>query len=233
MKKISTSALTKVLNIDSKEFIDLLEENWYIEIKNKSLFSSDKIKVLTDKWIKNGWELKTGTKFGDYIVWPEDFNPSHVEIIKQSDYISVSHIAEQFSKSARKMNLIFSELGWIEPNLKGWKLTKFWEQIGWKEFVIQKSWATYTKWPLDITKNSSLLHSLWMNSEVKTEIKTTDSLNFRDKFPAQYRTKDGHMVRSRWMVTISHMPTNVNSQSKKMSILIFISQLKNDQKPFI
>jgi hypothetical protein len=49
MKKISTSALTKKLNIESKQFIDLLEKNGYIIIKNKSLFSSDKIKVLTEK----------------------------------------------------------------------------------------------------------------------------------------------------------------------------------------
>lgn len=202
MKKISTSALTKKLNIESKEFTNLLEENWYIEIKNKSLFSSDKIKVLTDKWIQNGWELKTGTKFGDYIVWPEDFNPFHSEAVNKDDYISVSHVAEEFNKSARKMNLIFSELGWIEPNLKWWKLTKFWAQIWGKEFVIQKSWATYTKWPLDITKNSSLLHSLWIKTEEKTVEKSTDCHNFRDTFPAQYRTKDGHMVRSRWETLI-------------------------------
>ena len=36
MKKISTSALARILNIDWKEFIQLLEENWYIEVKNKS-----------------------------------------------------------------------------------------------------------------------------------------------------------------------------------------------------
>lgn len=205
MKKISTSALTKKLNIESKKFIDLLEENWYIAIKNKSLFSSEKIKVLTEKWIQNGWELKTGTKFGDYIVWPEDFNPFEIEVVNQDDYVSVSRLAEDFNTSARKMNLIFSELGWIEPNLKGWKLTKFGAQIWGKEFVIQKSWATYTKWPENITKNNSLLHSLWIKTQNKTEHKpdnTQDSQNFRDTFPAQYRTKDGHMVRSRWETLI-------------------------------
>ena len=145
MKKISTSALIKVLNVESKEFIDLLEDNWYISIKNKSMFSSEKVKVLTEKWKESGGELKTGTKFGDYIVWPEDFNPFHSEVVNKDDYISVSHVAEEFNKSARKMNLIFSELGWIEPNLKWWKLTKFGAQIWGKEFVIQKSWATYTK----------------------------------------------------------------------------------------
>jgi len=49
MKKISTSALARILKVDSKELIDLLIDNSFINIKSKSLFSSEKIKVLTEK----------------------------------------------------------------------------------------------------------------------------------------------------------------------------------------
>ena len=209
MKKISTSALIKKLNTDSKEFINLLEENWYIEIKNKSLFSSDKIKVLTEKWINDGGELKTGTKFWDYIVWPEDFNPFQSSVITHIEYITVSKLSENFWLSARKMNNIISELWWIEHNLKGWKLTKFWSKIWGKELIIEKSWATYTKWPIDIKENKSLLASLGIKSEdpvEKISEKEVDNLaepiDYRKKFPAQIRTKDGHYVRSRWEALI-------------------------------
>lgn len=209
MKKISTSALAKHLKANWKEFIELLKDNWYIEVKNKSLFSSDKIKTLTQKWKSNWWEMKTWTKFWDYIVWPEDFDPFKSLNIENIKYISVSTLAEIFWLSARKMNHIISELWWIEQNLKWWKLTKFWETIWGKELVINKTWATYTKWPSNIKENNSLLNSLWKSDEVKEmkketkEIKSVE-LNFREKFPAQYRTKDWHNVRSRWELVIDN-----------------------------
>jgi hypothetical protein len=208
MKKISTSALSKILNTDWKEFIKLLEENWYIEIKNKSLFSSDRIKILTLKWKENWWEMKTWTKFWDYIIWPENFNPFNSSNV---EYISVSVLAEGFWYWARKMNQIISELWWIEPNLKWWKLTKFWEKIWGKEFLINKTWATYTKWPISIKENPSLLSSIWQKNTnsnkvviKEKKIKNSKELNFREKFPAQYRTKDWHNVRSRWELVIDN-----------------------------
>lgn len=211
MKKISTSALAKNLNIDWKEFIKLLEDNWYIQIKNKSLFSSEKIKALTKKWIEKWWELKTWTKFWDYIVWPDDFNILNELNINNIEYISISILAENFSYSARKMNQIISELWWIEPNLKWWKLTKFWEQMWWKELIINKTWATYTKWPTNIKENKSLLDSIWIKEKdinkieiIEKKSNNYDEISFREKFPTQYRTKDWHNVRSRWELVIDN-----------------------------
>jgi hypothetical protein len=104
------------------------------------------------------------------------------------------------------MNQIISELWWIEPNLKWWKLTKFWEKLWGRELIINKTWATYTKWPTKIIENKSLLNSLWIKQEnnvVKKEEKHhVEELDFRNKFPEQYRTKDWHKVRSRWEVII-------------------------------
>lgn len=210
MKKISTSALAKHLKTDWKELIKLLEENSYIEIKNKSLFWSEKIKVLTEKWEKSGWELKTWTKFWDYIVWPESFNPFKSLNISNIEYLSVSNLAENFWLWARRMNQIISELWWIERNIKWWKLTKFWESIWWKELVISKTWATYTKWPKDIIENKSLLSSLWVklnnnNVNQNKEIKTPKVIDdYKKKYPAETRTKDWHYVRSRWEALIDN-----------------------------
>lgn len=210
MAKISTSALAKNLNVDSKKFIKLLEENWYIEIKNKSLFWSEKIKILTKKWKENWWELKTWTKFWDYIIWPEEFNPFKSLNINNHEYLSISNLAENFWIWARKMNQIISELWWIEPNLKWWKLTKFWEKIWGKELIISKTWATYTKWPIEIKENNSLLDALWVKDINKINIienKTNNNdekVDFREKFPASLRTKDWHYVRSRWELLIDN-----------------------------
>lgn len=212
MKKISTSALAKNLNIEGKYLFELLIQNKYIEIKKKSFLSWEEIKVLTSKWIENWGELKTWTKYWDYIVWPENFKPNELGSETKNEnfdhYLSISKIAESFGISARKMNQIISELWWIQQNIKWWKLTKFWEKIWWKEFVIKQSWATYTKWPDSIKTNTSLLHSLWVtdaNEEENVQKKEhNDDINFREKFPAQYRTKDWHMVRSRWELVIDN-----------------------------
>ncbi len=213
MEKISTSALAKKLNIELNKFSKLLEEHWYIEIKNKSFFWTEKIKVLTKKWKENWWVLKIWTKFWDYIIWPEDFNPFKWQNINNIECLSVSTIAENFSLSARKMNQILSELWWIEKNLLWWKITKFWKTIWGKDFIINKTWATYTKWPVNIKENNSLLNALGLNNtnnsnEIKkiedNKLNDNDEISFREKFPTQYRTKDWHNVRSRWELVIDN-----------------------------
>ena len=195
MKKISTSALSDFLKIDRKAFVKLLEKNLYIEIKNESLFSSKKIKVLTIKWKQNWWELKTWTKYRPYITWPEDFNPLKSKNITNIEYLSISNIAENFWMWARRMNQVISELWWIQRNTIGWKLTTFWKKIWWIQLEITKTWATYTKWPINIKENNSLLSSLWLNNEQKVE-KKVEFDDYRKIYKAEKRAKDWHYVRS-------------------------------------
>jgi len=208
MKKISSSALAKKLKVDWKELINLLIENWFIEVKNKSLFSSEKIKVLTEKWKNNWWELKTWTKFGDYIVWPEDFNPYEKLWIKNIEYISVTEMSKIFNIQAKRLNMIISEIGWMEHTIKWWKLTKLWEAIWWKQLIYDKTWKEYIKWPKEILDNNILKNSLNIQSEEKLEkkqeVKKDKELEFREKFPANSRAKDWHMVRSRWEMLIDN-----------------------------
>ena len=209
MKKISTSALARILKVDSKELIDLLIDNSFINIKSKSLFSSEKIKVLTEKWIKNWGELKTGTKFWDYIIWPENFNPYEKLWIKNIEYISVTEISKIFNIPPKRLNMIISEIGWMEHTIKWWRLTKLWENIWWKQLLYEKTWKEYIKWPKEITENIILKKSLnlW-ESEKNTfsikEEKKDKELEFREKFPANSRAKDWHKVRSRWEMLIDN-----------------------------
>ena len=213
MKKISTSALSKILKVDWKELIEFLLNNWFIEVKNKSFFSKDKIKVLTDKWIKYWWELKTWTKFWDYIVWPENFNPYKILWVKNIEYISVTEISNILKIPAKKINIIISEIWWMEHTIKWWKLTKLWESIWWKQLIYNKTWKEYVKWPKEIINNDILKKSLNIKSEneentdsiEKRELeKKNEESDFREKFKAGSRAKDWHFVRSRWEMLIDN-----------------------------
>ena len=206
MKKISTSALAKLLKVDSKELTNLLVENWFIEIKRKSFFSSDKIKILTKKWIQNYWELKTWTKYWDYIIWPEDFNPYKELWIENIEYISVTEISKIFNILPKRLNMIISEIWWMEYTIKWWKLTKLWENIWWKQLIYDKTWKGYIKWPKDILENNIFKKSLnlWNLEKIENTIKNDKELEFREKFPANSRAKDWHKVRSRWEMLIDN-----------------------------
>ncbi len=223
MSKISTSKLAKNNNKTCKRMFLLLEKHWLIK-KNQSIFSFVKQSpnwILTEKWINEyWWEIKKSTKYWNYIIWPENIFKKKIENKsenkKSSDLklITVTELSESLWIPARKINKIISEIWWIEKTIKWWKLTKLWNQIWWQDFK-HKSWTSFVKWPEDIIKNKTLLDNLWIfennNSEseiwsIKSDIKhkiKTDS-NFREKFPAQYRTKDGHNVRSRWEVIIDN-----------------------------
>jgi hypothetical protein len=107
--------------------------------------------------------------------------------------------------------LIFSELGWIEKDIAGWQITKLGKGLGGRQFEHETSGGTYVLWPDNILTNKNLT-SVFKEVTVieqplpqttKEATKTTND-NFREKFPATLRTKDGHMVRSRAEVIIDN-----------------------------
>lgn len=213
--KISTSKLAIKLNIQAKDLFDKLLNEWYIELSDW-----DDKWIITEKWMKSWWEIKNSKKFWNYIVWPEDisFEKKPLEapkIITKQNLISVSKVAENFGIWARRANQIISELWWTEKTIKWWFLTDLWKSVWWKEFKHTIFWVSYTKWPESILENSSFLHALWIDEKEPEEIEIIEKvkkiikkdeldLDFRDKFPAKYRTKDGHNVRSRWEVLIDN-----------------------------
>ena len=69
MKQLSTSALAKQRDIDSKElFKDLSSRGW--------IYKKDDQWHLTKEGKMAGGEMKYNPKFGEYVVWPSnlDFN---------------------------------------------------------------------------------------------------------------------------------------------------------------
>ncbi len=85
---------------------------------------------------------------------------------------------------------------------------KLGKQVGGVQ-IEHPSGGTYAMWPKEIRNNKSLLRSIKNeDSNEKVVQQTTSSLlttnDFRTKFPANLRTKDGHQVRSRAEVIIDN-----------------------------
>lgn len=205
MEKLSTSKLAVKLNIESKDLFKFLEDLWLI-IKEWNSWK------LTEKWKENNWVIINSPKFWNYIAWDNDFNPYEKFNISVNHYLTSTELADYFSTSSRKINIIISELWFIEKNIKWWALTKMWKLLWWKELIHHTSGKVFIKWPDSIKENKLLLNEFNKNNNDSQNIennenteKQNDSIDeFRNKFPAKYRTKDWHNVRSRWEVIIDN-----------------------------
>jgi hypothetical protein len=172
--------------------------------------------ILTDKGKQKGGQTRTNPKFGEYIVWPEDINIETETADRKQKYLSSTTIGAHFKVSNQRMNLIFSELGWIEKTISGWSVTKLGKTMGGKQFEDEIKGNTYAKWPDSILQGKSL-KEVFSNTPSEKEIEkpvthtvqqqTTIQPNqdYREKYEAKHRTLDGHYVRSRAEVIIDNL----------------------------
>lgn len=193
MKKISTTALSKILDVNLSLLFKRLEDERFIVRENKSW-------VLTRRGKEVGGEMMTTKNYGVYIVWPDAFNPiKDSRKFQSSELITSSKLAEELDISARKLNRIFNEFGWIEKGIKGWKITPLGMKMGGVEKSHHKSATTYIIWPVDILNGMQYLPDAGLikleNSDSKDNNK--EYSDYRKKWPADIRTTDGHYVRSR------------------------------------
>ncbi len=104
------------------------------------------------------------------------------------------------------MNLIFSELGWIEKGSSGWTVTKLGKAVGGRQFEDEIKGNVYVKWPQGILQNKSLIEVFSEAPIASTpSISVRSSRNFRDNYPASFRTLDGHRVRSKAEMIIDNI----------------------------
>ncbi|MFH1852916.1 MAG: glycerol kinase [Candidatus Neomarinimicrobiota bacterium] len=203
MKTLSTTSLSKKLNMSSQDLFKKLLDDKFIYRKEESWH-------LTKKGMSAGGEIVVNEKYGEFIVWPENFNPYSIDNSKQKELLNATKIGTQLGISNQRVNMIFAEIGWVEKGIKGWEITRLGGKVGGVQFD-HPSGGTYVMWPDDILSNKNLLSSLGeihdrsSSSEIKAEGKhASDETDFRSKFPATLRTKDGHMVRSRGEVIIDN-----------------------------
>lgn len=128
-------------------------------------------------------------------------------------FLSSTKIGKHFGLSSMKVNLILAELGWIERYVKGWVPTDRGNALG-ANVKEMRNGVPYVVWPDSILKNKSLLASVKeqtgdgedrpAETPSPTSSAPAKSDDFRTKFPANFRTQDGHMVRSRAEVLIDN-----------------------------
>ncbi|MBS1762782.1 MAG: glycerol kinase [Bacteroidetes bacterium] len=209
MEYISTTSLSNELEIPTNELFNKLKNLGWIDRKNDKW-------TLTDLGKQKGGQTRSNPKFGEYIVWPENISIDNGQQQKDKHkLLNATAIGKHFQVSSQRLNLILSELGWIEKELAGWTITKLGKTVGGRQYEHETSGGSYVLWPDNILQNKSLIEvfkeshtdketskaSIVSAPQQQSAIQPTTN-NFRDKFEAKHRTKDGHFVRSRAEVII-------------------------------
>ena len=205
MKTISTTALSKELGISSKELFDTL-------VDLKLIYRKEEKWHLTEKGKEYGGIVVPNEKFGDFIAWPEEFNPTIDVNNPKATLITVTKIGEVFKLSNQRVNKILSELGWIEEAIKGWSITNLGKKVGGYQKEHQ-SGGTFVMWPETIIKDPVFLRSVKPSEVNSTEKQsevvlptTTTPEKISSKYPdVLLKTKDGHLVKSRAELIIDNM----------------------------
>jgi ribosomal protein S19E (S16A) len=216
MKKISTTALSKILSIPTKELFTELSNLGYITKKDNNW-------VLTEAGKEKGGEYKESKQYGTYIVWSEDLDIG----IKSSNHVVTSTtIGKHFNLSANKINYILSELGWLNKGLKGWVVTEQGKKLGGIQDEIKKTGVPFVRWSENIINSKSLIETVnqmkgtTKEKKISNEKKSED-VDFREKFQAKHRSTDGHFVRSKAEMLIDnwlYMAEIVHAYERKLPI---------------
>lgn len=197
------------MDIRPADLFDKLKSLGWIERKNDKW-------ILTDQGKKKGGQTRTSPNYGEYIVWPENIQISNSQghSGEKPKLINSTALGTHFNISSKRANLILNELGWIQKTVAGWSTTQLGKTLGGKQFEHDTSGNSYVMWPSTIFQNSDLLEvfdetpkqkvlAVAKNVEPNKEKSDSDTVeDFRKKYPTEYRTKDGHLVRSKAELTI-------------------------------
>ena len=125
--------------------------------------------------------------------------------------LSSTMIGKSFKISANRTNSVLSELGWIEKAIKGWQITKAGIALGGVQAKDRISGIPYVRWPEAILDNKILIANihevsgkLSTTQQDYTQVKNVVEVEFRKKYPANYRATDGHYVRSKGEMSIDN-----------------------------
>ncbi|MCM3145086.1 glycerol kinase [Brevibacillus sp. MER 51] len=221
-KYISTTALSKLMNVSTSELFTYLTDIGWMERVNNAW-------TLTNTGKDKGGQFRSDSLRGTWVVWPDTLIPE-LESMKggkttETKYVNATVLSQILKVSKLRINPILSELGWLERDRKGWILTKLGESIGGKQLEYEKTGIPYVTWPESILSNKSLIETFkQINGEFIEE--KEESINeivtsFRDKFQAKHRAADGHFVRSKAEMLIDnwlYMSEIVHAYERKLPI---------------
>ncbi len=219
MPSISTSALAKQLEVQTKDLFSKLLQLGYI-VKDGENWK------LTDLGKTEGGKYQESEKFGRYIVWPENLQLNKPTTTQT---ITATTIGKHFNVSANKVNFILSELGWVKKDVKGWLVTKQGKMQGAVQSEDKNSGIPYVRWPEKIIASKSLIQTMMHvsgeatngNDQKLATQHATEEVTFREKFKAKHRAADGHFVRSKAEMLIDnylYMAEIIHAYERKLPI---------------
>ena len=149
-KHLSTTALARQLGKESKElFILLSQGGWIVKVDNHW--------QLTEKGRFEGGIYINHPKYGDYIAWPESVQDHPLLCLLPEAPLSATHLAGKLDLSARLINLMLAERGWIKKHVRGWLLTQRGKAIGGEQHTSEQSGVPFVTWPETLLGNAQFL----------------------------------------------------------------------------
>jgi hypothetical protein len=114
--------------------------------------------------------------------------------------LTATALGEKLNLTSRRINLIMAEIGWVSKERKGWIPTPQGKELGATQKEHHQTGIPFVLWPESILSNKAFLDTVQsFNGEldIQSNENTPREKSFREKFPAKYRTADGHWVRSK------------------------------------
>ncbi|MDK9761309.1 glycerol kinase [Vibrio sp. D420a] len=195
--KLSTSALAKLKDLEPKILFSQLKSAGYI-VRGRDKW------VLTERGEAFGGEYVDHTKFGQFIVWPENL------LIDTASTAGITLTATQLGQSlqlsAKKINLLLNELGWIRREDDGWHITNTGLKVGGEQREDKATNNAFVVWHDTVAKNKRLKQSVveFLGKDAESHSTDVSFSSFRQKFEAKHRTLDGHYVRSKGELIIDN-----------------------------
>ncbi len=151
---LSTSALAKELGIPSQQlFVTLKDFSWIRKV--------DDGWVLTKKGEYEGGEYIHSKRYGRYIVWPHELTEHPLfKAMEDARTVSATALGRPCGLTAREVNRLLAELGWIKHGFQGWELTPLGEKCGGVQLENDNSGTFYVVWPSSVSEDKLLSRQL-------------------------------------------------------------------------
>lgn len=138
-----------------------------------------------------------------YTHWKATARPSTslpAPLPQADSLLTATTLGERLNLPSRKVNSVLAELGWISKDGNGWVATAQALALGAKQKRAPQNGTPFVVWPSTILTNTALhatVSSIQGDSTETPAAAAAPERSFRDRFPAQHRTTDGHWVRSK------------------------------------
>lgn len=151
-RHISTTALARLINKESKElFVLLTSGGWIAKVDNHW--------QLTEKGKFEGGVYVNHPKFGEYIAWPESIQHHHLLKLLPEAPLTATNLAHKWDMPARLVNLLLAEKGLIKKHVRGWLLAPKGKKLGGQQHEAE-SGIPFVTWPETLLDEPELIASL-------------------------------------------------------------------------